>query len=251
MQSSCWRLVSCRLQYEPGSRRNADWSLAKAPIKPFSLQLPVPVRSSNPGALHHFYLSTSVALSHGARTPFPREPAPRGMTELTSRQAVRHTYAFLAALGATDDNSSIVSRPAETGSHRCGRSVGFPSKEGKDSSHDRHPLAMNCVRIRQPFFYPMQIQKLNRRPDFAASRWGPDYNVKNSLKNLWIKWGCLEGAGVTHRRPHLLPPFSNVCSQTSPAPKSLSHRPNPVLSTPARRPTSNNQQSLFHETVTY
>lgn len=62
-------------------------------------------------------------------------------------------------------------------------------QRGENSSHERHRLAMSCVRNHQPFFYLAQIQKLKLAEIFQLDELGPDYDVCKTLKNLWIRSG--------------------------------------------------------------
>ena len=45
---------------------------------------------------------------------------------------------------------------------------------------------MNCMRIGQPFFYLMQIQKVTRAASSRTLRKHVDYDVQNPFENLWI-----------------------------------------------------------------
>lgn len=48
---------------------------------------------------------------------------------------------------------------------------------------------MNCVRFRQPFFYPMQIQLVSQGAGSTTIDLRSDYDVQNSFENLWITSG--------------------------------------------------------------
>lgn len=102
---------------------------------------------------------------------------------------------------------------------------------------------MNCVRFRQPFFYPMQIQLVNQDAGFITIDIRGDYDVQNSFENLWITSGEIAGGKTFPNRSHLNPTKHRACSQHHPVPKSLSAFDYSGLSTAGCASTSNNQQA--------
>ena len=72
---------------------------------------------------------------------------------------------------------------------------------------------MNCVRIAQPFFYLMKFQKLKVTTGVNSTDQTPDYNVCNSLKNLWIKSVWSGDGELTPRCTQSLHEFAGVSPQ--------------------------------------